>query len=131
MEAANGQYDGTPHAASTFVATGLTKSYAGASPTFDLYVDAGSAVGSAVQLRLSYDLTGNGSWDRVETYRYFATDPLPGYEHYTQNARLLNATGTLGNLNGGTVKAEVWSAIGNQPATLGIGNQSFLELPFR
>ena len=113
------------------MATGLTNTYGGGTPSFDLYVDAGRAVGSAVQLRLSYDLTGNGSWDRVETYRYFATDPVPGYEHYTQSARLLDATGTLGDLNSGTVKAEVWSPIGNQPATLGIGNQSFLELPFR
>jgi len=88
-------------------------------------------VGSATQLRLSFDLTGNGSWDRVETYRYFPTDPIPGYEHYTQAMQLLSATGTLGELTGGTVQAEVWSAIGNQPTTLGVGNQSELTLPFR
>jgi len=27
------------------------------------------------------------------------------------------------------VKVEVWNAIGNQPATLGIGNQSTIQLP--
>ena len=40
------------------------------------------------------------------------------------------ATGTLGNLSGGTVKVEVWSAIGVNPSTLGIGNQSVLRLPY-
>ena len=41
-------------------------------------VDAGTSVGNATQVRVSYDLTGNGSFDRVETFRYFATDPIPG-----------------------------------------------------
>ncbi len=131
VEAANGQYDGTPHAARSFVASGLNRSHTGAAASFDLFVDAGNAVGSATQLRLSYDLTGDGSWDRVETYRYLATDPVPGYEHYTQGAQLLGATGTLGDLRNGVVKAEVWSAIGNQPTMLGVGNQSVLVLPFR
>ena len=82
---------------------------------FDLFVDAGTSVGSATQVRISYDLTGNGSWDRVETYRYFPTDPVVGYEHYTQNQQLLSSTGTLGAMTGGKIKVEVWSAIGNQP----------------
>ncbi|GAB3932445.1 hypothetical protein GCM10027614_01650 [Micromonospora vulcania] len=83
-----------------------------------------------MQVRLSYDLTGNGSWDRVETYRYFATDPVTGYEHYTQTAGLQSSTGALGNLVGGTVRAEVWSAIGNNPTTLGLGNTSVIRLPY-
>ena len=83
-----------------------------------------------MQVRVSYDLTGNGIFDRVETYRYFATDPVPGYEHYTQTAGLHSATGTLGNLSNGTVKVEVWTAIGNHPTTLGIGNQSVVKLPY-
>ena len=112
------------------MASGLNRSYTGGAAGFDLFVDAGNAVGSATQLRLSYDLTGNGSWDRVETYRYFATDPIPGYERYTQGAQLLGATGALGDLRSGVVKAEVWSAIGNQPTTLGVGNQSVVNLPF-
>ena len=66
----------------------------------------------------------------METYRYFATDPVAGYEHYTQDAGLSSATGTLGNLSNGTVRVEVWSAIGNNPTTLGIGNQSVLRLPY-
>ncbi len=81
-------------------------------------------------MRVSYDLTGNGSWDRVETYRYFATDPVSGYEHYTQAKGLHSSSGALGNLSNGNVRVEVWSAIGSAPSTLGIGNQSTLRLPY-
>lgn len=66
----------------------------------------------------------------METLRYFATDPVPGYEHYTQNTGLSSATGTLGALSNGTVRVEVWSAIGSNPSTVGIGNQSVLRLPY-
>ncbi|MEU5910031.1 glycosyl hydrolase [Micromonospora sp. NPDC047527] len=128
--AANGNHDGTPTNARVFTATGLNLAYSGGQTAFDLFLDAGTAVGNGVQVRISYDLTGNGSWERVETLRYFATDPVPGYEHYTQNAGLASATGTLGALVNGTVRVEVWSAIGNNPTTLGIGNQSVLRLPY-
>ena len=114
-----------------FTASGVTKAWTGGSAAFDLAVDAGTSVGSASQVRISYDLTGNGSFDRVETYRYFATDPIPGYEHYTQDRQLLSATGTMGALSRGTVKVEVWNAIGNQPTTLGVGSLSRLDLPLR
>jgi endoglucanase Acf2 len=130
LAAAVGQHDGTPHAARTFRATGLRGTYRGGTAAFDLLVDAGSAVGNASQVRISYDLTGNGSVDRVETYRYFATDPVPGYEHYTHAARLQSSSGALGDLAGGTVTVEVWSAIGNAPTTLAVGNASRLTLPF-
>ena len=61
----------------------------------------------------------------------FATDPVVGYERYTQDRQLLSATGTMGALSGGTVKVEVWNAIGNQPTTLGVGSLSRLDLPLR
>ncbi|MFD6564202.1 glycosyl hydrolase [Micromonospora profundi] len=130
VAAANGNHDGTPTNARVFTATGLNLTYNGGQTAFDLFLDAGTAVGNGVQVRISYDLTGNGSWERVETLRYFATDPVPGYEHYTQAAGLASATGSLGTLTGGTVRVEVWSAIGNNPTTLGIGNQSVLRLPY-
>jgi hypothetical protein len=130
LAAAAGQHDGTPHAARVFQATGLRGTYRGGGTAFDLALDAGSAVGNASQVRVSYDLTGNGSVDRVETYRYFATDPVPGYEHYTQAAQLQSSSGALGDLAGGTVTVEVWSAIGNAPTTLAVGNTSRLTLPF-
>ncbi|MCX5064868.1 glycosyl hydrolase [Micromonospora lupini] len=130
VAAANGNHDGTPTNPQVFTATGLNLAYSGAQTTFDLFLDAGAAVGNGVQVRVSYDLTGNGSWDRTETWRYFATDPVAGYEHYTQAAGLASATGSLGTLSNGTVRVEVWSAIGNNPTTLGVGNQSVLRLPY-
>ncbi|WP_372495095.1 glycosyl hydrolase [Micromonospora phytophila] len=130
VAAANGNHDGTPTNPQVFTATGLDLAYAGGQTTFDLFLDAGQAVGNGVQVRVSYDLTGNGGWERVETYRYFATDPVPGYEHYTQNSGLLSATGALGALANGTVRVEVWSAIGANPTTLGIGDRSVVRLPY-
>ena len=131
LAAANCQCDGTPNKPAVFTATGVTKAWSGGSAAFDLAVDAGTGVGSATQLRISYDLTGNGSYDRMETYRYFATDPVVGYEHYAADKELLTMTGTMGNLTKGTIKVEVWNAIGNQPTTLGVGSLSRLELPLR
>ena len=93
-------------------------------------MDAGTAVGNGVQLRVSYDCTGDGTFDRVETYHYYATDPLPGYEHYTQNAGLESSSGALCDLVDGTVKVEVWNAIGNAPTTLGTGDQATVHLPY-
>ncbi|BCJ59714.1 hypothetical protein Jiend_31360 [Micromonospora endophytica] len=122
--------DGTPRNPVVFTATGLNLTHNGGQTAFDLFVDAGQAVGNGVQTRVSYDLTGDGSWERVETYRYFATDPVPGWENYTQAAGLHSSTGALGNLRGGTVRVEVWSAIGNNPSTIGVGNRSVLRLPF-
>lgn len=91
---------------------------------------AGTAVANGQQVRVSYDRTGDGSWERTETYQYFATDPVPGYEHYTQARGLKSATGSHGNLVNGKVRVEVWNAIGNGPSTLGTGNQSAVRIPF-
>lgn len=79
---------------------------------------------------MSYDRTGDGSWDRTETYHYFATDPVAGYEHYTQAKGLKSATGSLGDLANGKVRIEVWNAIGGGPSTVGVGNQSVVHIPF-
>ena len=130
VAAANGNHDGTPANPQVFTATGLTGTFTGGATAFDLAVDAGTAVGNGVQIRVSYDLTGNGSVERVETYRYFATDPIPGAERYRQTQGLLSATGTLGNMSGGTVRVEVWNAIGGAPTILGVGNSSTVTLPY-
>ncbi|WP_354644764.1 glycosyl hydrolase [Kitasatospora camelliae] len=123
-------HDGTPSSPLTMTATGLNLTYSGGTTGFDLVVDANNAVGNATQLRLSYDCTGDGNWNRVETYHYYATDPVPGWEHYTQTAGLASATGTPCELVNGTVKAEIWNALGNAPTTLGTGNGSVLNLPY-
>jgi endoglucanase Acf2 len=130
-------HDGDPYRPLTYLASGLTMCHDPARSTgFRLYLDAGGTVGNGQQARISYDLTGDGTWDRVETYRYFATDPIPGWERYAQSAGLLSASGALGDLSNGKVKLEVWSAIGNGPSTLRVGatetdgNQSVVLIPF-
>jgi Carbohydrate binding module (family 6) len=130
VSAGGANHDGTPTNPVTYTASGLTMSYTGGSTNFDLFVDSGTSVANAIQARVSYDLTGDGTYDRVETYNYFATDPVPGYEHYTQAQGLRSVSGALGALANGRVKIEVWSAIGSGTSTLGVGNQSVLTLPF-
>ncbi|MET8679356.1 glycoside hydrolase family 16 protein [Streptomyces sp. NPDC004647] len=128
--AGGANHDGTPHQPQTFVSSGITRKYTGGGAQFDLFVDAGTSVANGQQVRLSYDLTGDGSWDRTETYHYFATDPVAGYEHYTQGRGLKSATGSPGDLVNGKVRVEVWNAIGNAPSTLGTGDRSFVRIPF-
>jgi hypothetical protein len=123
-------HDGTPYKPLVYEVSCLRLTYGGAATAFDLFVDAGTTVANGTQVRISYDLTGNGTWDRVETYRYFATDPVVGWEHYTQAAGLQSSSGTLGNLANGRMRVEIWNAIGAGPSTLGIGNQSVIRLPY-
>lgn len=119
-----------PHDAVVLQATGLTATSTGGATAFDIALDAGQRIGNGTRVSVQYDLTGDGTWDRVEVYRYFATDPLPGAERYTQAVGLDRVTGTLGDLRGGTVRVAVWNAIGSGPSTLDTGD-SVLELPFR
>ncbi|HWJ85544.1 MAG TPA: hypothetical protein VNR62_08945, partial [Cellulomonas sp.] len=100
----------------------------GGATAFDVAVDAGVTVGSGTQLSVAYDLTGDGTWDRTEVYRYFATDPVPGDEHYTQAVGLVRDEGTLGALRGGTIRVAIWNAIGSQPTTVD-AHTSVLDLP--
>src|SRR5579859_7804218 len=82
--AGGGTFDGTPHSQLTYTLSGLTGTFNSGATQFSLYVDAGTNVGNGVQVRVSYDFSGTGTWGRVETYHYFATDPVVGYENYTQ-----------------------------------------------
>jgi endoglucanase Acf2 len=129
--------DGTPTNARVYTTCGITGTYdASKSTRFALHVDSGTSVANGVQVRVSYDTTGSGSYSRTETYRYFATDPVSGLENYTQGAGLRSQTGSFANLNRGCVKVEVWSAIGNgttnlrTSATAAEGSQSTVEIPF-
>lgn len=121
--------DGKPYRPVVFTAVDLWLTPTGGDTAFELNVDAGSTVGSATQVRVSYDLTGDGSWDRVETYKYFATDPEPGTEWYTQSEGLLTSSGTLGEMVAGTVQLEVWSALGEGGTTVDLGDSS-VTLPY-
>ncbi|MGS0688891.1 hypothetical protein ACVBEQ_27705 [Nakamurella sp. GG22] len=120
--------DGTPYRPVVFEASNVWLTPSGGGSVFDLTVDAGRGIGSAAQTRLSFDLTGDGNWDRVETYRYFATDPLPGPEHYTEAVGLLSSEGKLGEMRGGVVRVEVWSALGEGISVV-LQDSSF-SLPF-
>ncbi|MFD7609900.1 glycosyl hydrolase [Streptomyces sp. NPDC059828] len=125
-------HDGTPYNPLVYEVKkvrGTLKS--GSSTAFTFKVDAGTHVGYAQQARVSYDLTGDGTFDRVETFRYFATDPITGWEDYSSARQgALSASGTLGDLNGGTIRVEVWSALGNGPSTIQVGTGSVLTTPF-
>ncbi|RKN40321.1 glucan endo-1,3-beta-D-glucosidase [Micromonospora endolithica] len=130
LAAANGNHDGSPANAQVFTARALTGRHTGGATAFDLAVDAGTAVGNGVQVRVSYDFTGDGGFDRVETYHYVATDPVPGWERYTQGRGLRSATGSMRDLAGGTVRVEIWNAIGGAGSTVGTGDRSRVVLPY-
>ncbi|MFJ6698037.1 glycosyl hydrolase [Streptomyces sp. NPDC091272] len=125
-------HDGTPFQPLVYEAKRVNGTLTpGKATAFRLQLDAGTAVGLGQQARVSYDLTGDGTFERAETYRYFATDPAPGWEPYSEGSGLRSATGSLGDLKGGTVRLEVWSAIGNAPAKLRTGTtDSVLTIPF-
>nr|WP_257579025.1 glycosyl hydrolase [Streptomyces sp. JJ38] len=125
-------HDGTPYQPLVYEAHGVNGTLRpGASTAFTLPVDAGTTVALGQQARVSYDLTGDGTFERTETYHYFATDPVPGWEEYTQARGLKSATGSLGDLRDGTVRLEVWPAIGNGTARLETGtDRSVLVIPY-
>ncbi len=134
------QSPGTPENPLVYTITGVSGSYNSAMSTaFDLFVDAQTNVGEAAQVEVLYDLNGTGTFDRTELYSLFATNAAIDYEDYNQNARggLQTATGTLGNMNKGTIVIKVWNALPGPnaaPITLSVGNNpgatSNLVIPF-
>ena len=58
---------GAPNNPLVFTLDGLSGQYNGAQAGFDLALDAGSSVGNATEVRISYDFDGDGGFDRVET----------------------------------------------------------------
>jgi hypothetical protein len=135
--AGGANHDGTPTNAVTFLATGLSGTYSSGATAFNLYVDSGACVGNAVQARVSYDFNGDGTFDRVETYNYFATNDLSGLETYTQGSGIRSSSGTLGSFTAGAgrVQLQLWSAIGNCASTVRVdatsaqGSQSRVVTP--
>lgn len=119
--AANGHYIDRPHDAAVFTVQGLHAQYSGGSVRFNLPLDAASGVGTGTQLRLTFDFNGDGATDRTETYRYLATNDVPGWEYYSQTQGLSSASGSYADFNGGSVIAEIWNAIGNSAVTLDDG----------
>ncbi len=132
-------HDGVVTNPQTFTITGLTRTYNAGNSTFDLFVDSGAGVGNGVQVKVSYDFTGDGTWDRTETYHYFSTNNVAGWEDYNQTSfgGLESSTGAYSNLSNGKVMIQVWSAIGTATSTLSVnatsssGAQSKIVIPFR
>lgn len=131
---ADGQnHDGAPPSDSVVLELeDLTGSFTGGSTSFALPVDSGNGIGNAVQVRVSYDFDGDGSHDREEIYHYFATDDLPGWENYTQAQGLSSSDGSFADLDGGSVRVEIWSALGGQASQVRVGGQegATLGIPF-
>ncbi|HKF58096.1 MAG TPA: malectin domain-containing carbohydrate-binding protein, partial [Blastocatellia bacterium] len=119
-----------------YLIKGVTGTFSGGGTQFNLFVDAKTAVANGVQLQVLYDLNGSGTFGRTETYHYFATDNVTGFQSYTPSAGLESSSGSLGNLSNGTIEIKVWNAIGNNPSFLNVGaasaqgSQSVIVLPF-
>src|SRR5690606_26451698 len=100
--------------------------------------DAGGHAATAVQARVSYDFEGDGAWDRVETYRYYALNDVPGWEKHTEVERdgLMAASGAWGDFRNGNLRIELWSALGAWPISIATGapdgaiGRSRLSVPF-
>ncbi|CAM3851972.1 glycosyl hydrolase [Kibdelosporangium persicum] len=129
--AGGANWDGTPHNPVTYTACGFTGTYDSSKTTqFSLGVDAGTGVGAGVQARISYAPTGS-TYTRTETYHYFATDPINGWEIYTHNAGQRATSGTPQSFSNGCIRLEVWNAIGNVATSLRVNDgQSRLVIPF-
>jgi endoglucanase Acf2 len=129
-------FDGTPNNPQVYKITGVNGAYNGGATQFTLFVDSKTAVGNGVQVQVLYDFTGSGTFSRVETYHYFPTDDVAGFQSYTQAQGLESSTGAFANLSIGTVEIKVWNAIGTNPsflnasATAAQGSQSSVVLPF-
>ncbi|MGW5878625.1 glycosyl hydrolase [Nocardiopsis terrae] len=125
--------DGTPPAdAVVLELQDLNGSFTGDATSFALPVDSGNGVGNAVQVRVSYDFDGDGSHDREETHHYFPTNDLPGWEVYTESQGLGSGDGEFADLAGGSVRLEIWSALGDQDSEIrvGGGQGATLGIPF-
>lgn len=118
--------------------SGVNGTYTNQPTQFTLFVDAGTAVGNGIHAEIRYDFDGNGSADRVETYNYFATNPIVDWETYTHtnSGGIQTAVGSYTNLTNGVIQIHLWNAIGGAPsdvrtsATSSEGQQSRLTLPF-
>ena len=127
--------DGTPRSPIAYLATGLNGTYeAGGRTQFTVFLDAFAFAGTAAQARISYDFDGNGTWDRTETYRYYAVNNVTGWEQHTETLRsgLLAATGAFADLRNGAVRLELWSALGMAPITVrtDLASGAWVRVPF-
>jgi hypothetical protein len=130
-------HDGTPTNATTYLISGLNRTYNSTNAaSFSLFVDAGVNSGDGIQAQIQYDFTGDGIWDRTETYNYFATNPVSDWETYSQGQGLKSSSGSFANLANGKVQIKIWNAIGNTStivrtnASIANGQQSKITIPY-
>uniref|UniRef100_A0A4Y8PPU1 Uncharacterized protein n=1 Tax=Paenibacillus athensensis TaxID=1967502 RepID=A0A4Y8PPU1_9BACL len=68
-----------------------------------------------MQVQIVYDFHGDGTLVKTETYNYFATDPVTGWELYneTRNISPGFSSGSFANMVNGKITVKIWNAIGN------------------
>lgn len=122
VEASDGrEHVGTPHDPLVLTASGLFGDYKGGGIAFDFPLDAGNSIGNATQTKISFDFDGDGDVDRSETYNYFATNDIAGWESYSQNRQMAAASGSYADFTGGSVTMEIWNAFGGGDVQLMAG----------
>lgn len=109
-----------------------------------LWVNAGESVGSNVRIRVSYDFTGDGTYDRFETFHFCSPNDVDDFElcaKTTPSTHFFSVQGSgYQNLENGIVRTEIWVALnphsGNlsHPISIRVGNFSnefsFITIPF-
>ncbi len=122
---------GTPVQPLTYTLDGLNGQFDGSALQFRVPVDAGTDVAEGVQFRISFDFDGDGRFDRVETYNFHPTDAVDGWETYAQDKGLFSQSGAMADMVGGSVKVELWRAIGDGHFSVQADSaDSFVDLPF-
>ncbi|MBT5414324.1 MAG: hypothetical protein HOK81_06965, partial [Rhodospirillaceae bacterium] len=127
---------GHPKDALVYTIDGVSGTYNGAGTGFVLPVDAGTGIANGPEMRISYDFNGDGSFDRIETFSLFPTDAVDGWENYTQDQGLYSERGDFQDFVDGSIKVEVWNAIGDGDIVVATDTpagdllQSKIEVPF-
>lgn len=87
----------------------------------NLWVDSLDVGGQAIEAQVSYDWTGDGTWDRTEIIGVFTPNDIPNYEQWhaiglpAPKGQLAAHNGGWSNLENGTVRLQVWSAYPTYP----------------
>jgi len=114
-------YTNDPSNGLTFVSSplnaGLFTDYPTSYTRFWLYIDSFAVPGSNVQARISYDWTGDGTWDRTEWFSQIPLDDVDGQfdvYHYPGTGRHVVGSNYQPFVNG-YVRLDVWATVGTSP----------------
>jgi hypothetical protein len=89
--------------------------------TFNLPLDAGSSIGNGTQATINFDFDGNAVVDRTETYNYFATNDIAGWEVYSQDQQLVAQSRHYADFIGGSLTVDIWNTFGGGDVHLKAG----------